>query len=186
MCPIPANLYSLTYIPHTRPGFSWYDLRYPIDTDRYGTARASPSFVAYLLITEAIGSSGRSQLSLIDIPDQPQLAAYAIWDPAARRDGIARLALLNLAVRNVSTSVADAAALAATVDISPYVRNTKGKGIASLKRMTSPGLDSKDVGSVLWAGQSYENGTASGSEMIEKVTNGTVTIQGSEGILIFF
>ena len=86
----------------------------------------------------------------------------------------------------MSTSVADAAALAATVDISPYVRNTKGKDIASLKRMTSPGLDSKDVGSVLWAGQSYENGTASGSETIEKVTNGTVTIQGSEGILIFF
>lgn len=170
------------------PGFSWYDLWYPVDTDRYGAARASPSFVAYLLITEAVGSSQKSQLSLIDIPDQPQLAAYAIWDPAVRSGGLARLALLNLGVRNVTTSAEDAAALAATVDISPYLRSAKGssRGRATLKRMTSPGLDTKDVSKVLWAGQSYENGTASGWEDIEDVTNGTVTIQGSEGVLVFF
>ncbi|KAI5117369.1 hypothetical protein M0805_004359 [Coniferiporia weirii] len=165
------------------PGFSWYDLWYPVETDRYGAARASPSFVAYLLVTEAVGASQISQLSLIDVPGHPQLAAYAIWDEFARLGGVARLAILNLAVRNESTSAADAALDAVTIDLSPYVRFGKA---AQVKRMTSPGLDSKDVSKVLWAGQSYEDGTASGKEDIEKLDNGKVTVQGSEGVLVFF
>ncbi|KAH8112653.1 hypothetical protein DFH11DRAFT_1784002 [Phellopilus nigrolimitatus] len=165
------------------PGFSWYDLWYPIYTDRFGAARASPSFVAYLLITEAIGTSQRSQLSLVDVPAYPQLAAYAIWDPPARADGVARLALLNLAARNMSTSAADAARDAVTVNLTPYLREGQA---ARVKRMTSPGLDSKDVSRVLWAGQSYENGTASGEETVESLVDGKVTLQGSEGILVFF
>lgn len=151
-------------------------------TDRYGSARASPSFVAYLLVTEAVGSSGQSQLSLIDVPGEPQLAGYAIWDPAARRDGIARLALLNLNTRNTTTPAAEAAGLAVTVDVS----HLAGRGAVMLKRMTSPGLDSKDVDGILWAGQSFTNGTASGSEVVEKVVDNKITIAGSEGVLVFF
>ncbi|EJD07106.1 uncharacterized protein FOMMEDRAFT_77371 [Fomitiporia mediterranea MF3/22] len=168
------------------PGFSWYDLWYPVETERYGPARASPSFVAYLLINEVVGSSQQSRLSLIDVPSHPQLAAYAIWDPSARKDNIARFVLLNLSVRNESTSAADAALDEVVVDLSSYVRGGKGKSGAKVKRMTSPGLDSKDVSRVLWAGQSYENGTASGEEVIENLEDGKVTVQGSEGVLVFF
>lgn len=159
-----------------------YDLWYPVPTDRYGSARASPSFVAYLLVTEAVGSSGQSQLSLIDIPDEPQLAAYAIWDPVKRSDGIARLALLNLNTRNTTTSAEQAEELAVTVDVSRLT----GRGAVTVKRMSSPGLDSKDVDEILWAGQSFTNGTATGTATVEKVNGNKITIAGSEGVLVFF
>jgi len=166
------------------PGFSWYDLWYPVPSDRYGSARASPSYVAYLLIAEAVGPSQQSRLSLISIPNQPEIAAYAIWDPAARKNGIARLALLNLGVRNETTSATDAAAVAATFDLSPYMRSSKS-GV-QMKRMTAPGLDSKDSSRVTWAGQSFENGTAEGAVKVEHSSNGMVTVQGSEALLVFF
>ena len=144
--------------------------------------------MAYLLVTEAVGSSQKSQISLIDIPDHPQLAIYAIWDPAQRQDGIARLVALNLSVRNESTSAEVSSGLAATIDLTAYLRGgvSSKSSQAYVKRMTSPGLDSKDVNQVLWAGQSYENGTAVGLETKESLQNGKVTVQGSEGLIVFF
>lgn len=164
-----------------------YDLWYPTPTDRFGSARASPSFVAFLLITEAVGSSGRSQISLLpSLPSHPQLAAYAIWDPAARSSGPARLALLNLAVRNVTATAAEQEAAAVTVDLSHLVEGIGKGSSAKVKRMTAPGLDSKDSSTATWAGQSYANGVASGKEVIEGLQRGLVTLQGSEGVLVFF
>ncbi|KAA1467457.1 hypothetical protein DENSPDRAFT_832510 [Dentipellis sp. KUC8613] len=162
------------------PGFSWYDLWYPVDSDRYGTARASPSFVAYLLITEAVGSSGHSQLALIATPANPQIAMYAIWDNGK----LSRVAILNLANRYVSTSVDDAENLAVTVDISKYVSGSK-VGKVQVKRMTAPGIDSKDSDTATWAGQSYTNGTASGKDVVEGLDRGEVKVGGSEGVLVF-
>lgn len=162
-----------------------YDLWYPVPSDRYGSARASPSFVAYLLVTEAVGSSHQSRLALLPEVSKtlPNLAAYAVWDPASRKveEGPARLVLLNLGVRNVS-SPAEVGQV--TVDLSQWTKNV---GKVKVKRMTSPGLDSKDSGLTTWAGQSFENGTASGSEVIEGLGNGgSVTLKGSEGVLVFF
>ncbi|CDO69226.1 Glycoside Hydrolase Family 79 protein [Trametes cinnabarina] len=165
------------------PGFSWYDLWYPVEGDRYGAARASPSFVAYLLVTEAVGRSGRARFSLIDVPEHPDLAVYAIWDPAVRTSGVARLAVLYVAVRNETTSGEDPAGMAVTLDLSPYVQ--KGKQVTA-KRMQAPGLDSKDSTRVTWAGQSYANGTAAGEEVVEKLKDGKITVGGSEGVLVFF
>ena len=142
-----------------------------------------------------MGPSGRSQLSLIDIPAHPQLALYAIWDPDARKDGIARLVILNLAVRNDSATAADVEAGSITIDLAPYVRkghnsvniNDSAAAKAKVKRMTSPGLDSKDVSHVTWAGQSYANGTATGTENVESLQDGAkLTVRGSEGVLVFF
>ena len=160
-----------------------YDLWYPIPTDRYGSARASPSFVAYLLVTEAVGSSNQSRLALLpSTPGLPNLAAYAIWDPAIRavHDGPARLALLNLAVRNVSTAQ-DAGEV--QVDVGAWLR---GGSQARVKRMTAPGLDSKDSDTATWAGQSYTNGTASGVAVVESVVGGKISVKGSEAVLVFF
>lgn len=89
--------------------------------------------------------------------------------------------MLNLIAGNASTVGSDSDVV---VDLSPYLR--KGRREAKVKRMTAPSLDSKDASRVLWAGQSYENGTASGGEVIEGLDNGTVTVQGSEGVLVFF
>ncbi|KIJ37551.1 glycoside hydrolase family 79 protein, partial [Sphaerobolus stellatus SS14] len=164
-------------------GFSWYDLWYPVPSDRYGSARASPSFVAYLLITESVGSSGKSQLQLINVPEVQSLAAYAIWDPAARPSGIARLALINTAIRNV-TMAASSADETVTVDLTSFI--DPKRPAPSVKRMTSPGADSKDTDQATWAGQAFTNGTASGVEKIEKLNRGKVVIRGSEAVLVFF
>ncbi|CAE6425869.1 unnamed protein product [Rhizoctonia solani] len=165
------------------PGFSWYDLWYPVPSERYGTARASPSYVAYLLITEAVGKSGRSRLALIRDPSLPStLAVYAIWDPSVRTDGIARMVILNMSLRR--EGVAADEALAVTVDVSKYLRG--GRTSAKVKRMRSPGVESKDSDRVTWAGQSYSAGVPVGNEVVEQLSSGKVNVRGSEGVLITF
>jgi hypothetical protein len=134
-----AQSSSLTASQLRSPGFSWYDLWYPASSDRYGAARASPSFVAYLFVAEAVGSSGRSRIALLDVPAHPQLAVYAVWD-AAHGSGVSRLAVLNLAPRNETTNARDAAAVAVELDLSEFGNVTTG---ALVKRMQSPGLSSK-------------------------------------------
>jgi len=86
-------------------------------------------------------SSGQSRLSYIDVPAHSQLAVYAVWDEPDQR--LDRLAILNLANRNSSTSAADADAVAANIDLSPYL--VLG-GEAKVKRMTAPGIDSTTRG----------------------------------------
>jgi len=158
------------------PGFSWYDLWYPVPTDRYGTARASPSFVGALLIAESVGSSGETKIAPFVVPESLDLAAYAIWD-AGR---LSRITLLNLSHRNVS-SAADEGAV--TVDLFGVIRGDKG---ATVKRMTAPGMDSKDSDLAVWAGQSFANGTASAREVVETLgEHDTVVVSGSEGVIVF-
>ncbi|THH33202.1 hypothetical protein EUX98_g989 [Antrodiella citrinella] len=101
------------------PGFSWYDQWYPASSDRFGDPHAGPSFVALLLITEAVGSSQKSQIALIPTPAFPQLVVYAIWDPISRpsRDGPARIAILNLATRNVTASARETDEGSAVLDL---------------------------------------------------------------------
>ncbi|GJJ08933.1 hypothetical protein Clacol_003153 [Clathrus columnatus] len=165
-------------------GFSWYDLWYPIPSDRYGSARASPSFVAYLLITEAVGSSGRSQLQLINIPEAPHVAAYVIWDDAVKSDGIARLAIINTAISNITTPAKENGSV--VVDLKPFLNSKQRSNDVVVKRMTSPGVDSKNSDLATWAGQAFTNGTASGREVVETLKDGEVTVRGSEAVLVFF
>jgi hypothetical protein len=177
---IASFLFLLKFL--LRPGYSWYDLWYPQQSDRYGAARASPSYVAYLLVTEAVGSSGNSSVALINVPAYPQLAVYAIWDKAISSTLPARLAVLNLSPRNATTSVSDASKVAVTLDLSSLTSHTSN---ALVKRMASPGLDSKDSTAVTWAGQSYSTGKPSGTQTQETLNNGAVTVAGSEGVLVF-
>jgi hypothetical protein len=70
-----------------------------------------------------------------------------------------------------------------SVDLSAWTR----VGVeAKVKRMTAPGLDSKDAGAATWAGQSFMNGTPSGEEVVEGLQEGKVTVRGSEAVLVFF
>lgn len=184
-------------------GFSWYDLWYPIPSARFETARASPSFVAYLLITEAVGSSGLSRLQLINVPEAPGVAVYAIWDDAVRQDGIARLAIINTAIRNTTTPAQDDGSV--TFDLSRFIPKNSGRRSREVqnsatdsnssshststvvKRLTAPGLDSTDSDTATWAGQAFTNGTASGKEVLEALDEGRkVVIRGSEAVLVIF
>ena len=139
-----------------------------------------------------VGSSGQSRLALLpSLPTHPQVAAYAGWDSSVRSAKPSRLALLNLAVRNISSTPAEQKAAAVTLDISQWVGKHTGSADASsrnikVKRMTAPGLDSKNSSTATWAGQSYENGTARGEEVVEELEGTTITLQGSETALLFF
>ncbi|EUC53696.1 glycoside hydrolase family 79 protein [Rhizoctonia solani AG-3 Rhs1AP] len=165
------------------PGFSWYDLWYPVPSERYGSARASPSYVAYLLVAEAVGKSGRSRLALIRDSSLPStLAVYAIWDPSSRTNGIARMVILNMSLRRQDVAVDEV--LAVTVDVGKYLRG--GRTAAQVKRMSSPGVESKDSDRVTWAGQSYSAGVPVGGEVVEQLDAGKVNVRGSEGVLITF
>jgi hypothetical protein len=138
--------------------------------------------VAYLLVTEAVGSSGQSRVALINVPSHPQLAVYSVWD--GNGTAPARLAILNLSPRNETTPPAESQQVEVTLDLTAYIGAAQ-KSKASLKRMQSPGLDSKNSSAVTWAGQSYANGTASGEEAVETLQNGMLTVPGSEGVLVF-
>lgn len=165
-----------------------YDQWYPAPSDRFGDPHAGPSFVALLLITETVGSSQKSQISLIPTPAFPQLAVYAVWDPIARpsRDGPARITILNLNTRNVTATPQEVDQSSVTLDLSSYARKGFGARKPSVKRMTSPGLDSTDATTATWAGQSYESGQASGKLVTESLQGGKVTVKGSEGAIVFF
>ncbi|CAE6523860.1 unnamed protein product [Rhizoctonia solani] len=165
------------------PGFSWYDLWYPVPSERYGSARASPSYVAYLLVTEAVGKSGRSRLALIRDSSLPStLVVYAIWDPSSRTSGIARMVILNMALRRQDVAADEAETV--TMDVGKYLRS--GSIAAKVKRMSSPGVESKDSDRVTWAGQSYSVGVPVGDEVVERLNAGKVNVRGSEGVLITF
>lgn len=170
----------------------------PHDTDTTGPAHAGPSYVSYLLLGEAIGKpnvpasvykhlkTGGTNIRVSPLDTPPGLsnqtfAAYALYDG----DHPSRLVIINMIVHNVTTTTATTTPVgkdAVTLDISHLF--VPGK--ATLKRMSSPGLDEKNSSYVSWAGQTYADGRARGKEVVEKVgLNGLVTVQASEAVLVF-
>ncbi|KZO93539.1 glycoside hydrolase family 79 protein [Calocera viscosa TUFC12733] len=161
------------------PGFSHYDTWLPVYTST-AAAGASPSYVAFLLLAEAIGASSKSRIAPLTPPGdlEASLGAYAIWDDALNTTAPSRLVLLNMDIFNLTSP---SPRPAVTVDLTPLV----GSKSVTLKRMTAPGLDEKDATAVTWAGQQFANGTAVGQESVETVAAGNVSVSASEGVLVF-
>ncbi|KZT52421.1 glycoside hydrolase family 79 protein [Calocera cornea HHB12733] len=161
------------------PGFSHYDTWFPV-TSGTTSPGASPSFVAYLLLAEAIGASNKTRIAPVTAPGDlgSTLGAYAIWDDAVNATAPSRLVLLNMDIFNITSP---SPRPAVTIDLSPLV----GQGSVTLKRMTAPGLDENDPTAVTWSGQQFYNGTAVGQESVETAAAANVTVQASEGVLVF-
>jgi hypothetical protein len=123
-------------------------------------------------VTEAVGRSGSTRISLIDVPSHPQLAFYALWDDLR----LARLAIVNAAPRQ------DDGAEAVSLDLSTYVY--KGSS-TRVKRMTAPSIGEKDTTKVTWAGQSYAQGIPTGTYAEETLQDGRLTLQGVEAVIVF-
>ncbi|CAE6402824.1 unnamed protein product [Rhizoctonia solani] len=158
------------------PGFSSYNLWYPRDSELRGRARANPSYVSQLMLSEIVGKSRTSQIVHLSPPaniSTDRFAAYGIYE----RKKLAKLALINFSIFNKTDASGDA----------PGIRVHIG-GSASrasrLKRMTAPGLDEKNTDLVTWAGQAYTNGSAVGKLKLEPVINNTVWVRDSEAVLI--
>lgn len=126
------------------------------------------------------------------------MAIYAVWEGknsslAARDDKssvkageelLSRLVILNLANRNVSSTDTEKDDVAVSVDLSPFI--TSGSANVTVKRMTSTGMDSTDSDASTWAGQSYAQGVASGEEVVEGLSGGSmVRVEGTEGVVVF-
>lgn len=98
----------------------------------------------------------------------PNLAIYAIWDTSVRVNAPARIAVLNLSPESDLS-----------IDLSSL-------GPTGVKRLHSPTKDNQDSNTVTWAGQSYTNGTANGTIVVEKpLSDGSVAMGSYEGVLVF-
>ncbi|KAH8822707.1 hypothetical protein DL96DRAFT_1714151 [Flagelloscypha sp. PMI_526] len=164
------------------PGFSTYNLWYPRDSPLRGERRANPSYVSQLFLAEAIGKTGQSQIQRLPTPtglDDQKFAAYAIYENSKP----ARLALINMAFVNSTIPHDDPKIV--QVDLQDWLQQKSHTNSVAAKRMTAPGIDTKQSDLVTWAGQAWTNGTAFGREEVEKVNNGLVKVRGSEAVLVF-
>ncbi|KAJ7343161.1 hypothetical protein DFH08DRAFT_702361 [Mycena albidolilacea] len=128
------------------PGFSTYNLWYPVDSPLRGRRRANPSYVSQLFLAETVGKSGTSRLVELSPPEgvSPDLfAAYAVYDGGAP----VRIAVINWQTFNSTMGEAGVRATSLGLDISGLVQKKK----ATLKRLTAPGSDEKNADYVRWA-----------------------------------
>lgn len=169
------------------PGFSTYDVVYPIDSSLRGEARVLPSFAGQLFLAEAFATNG-TRIQAIDAPDGvdgDSFAAYAFYDGGS----LSKLAIINLKPY-YANSTSD---FSVSLDLSAYMRPSHGRPRheaahqVSVKRLTAPHVNEKDATEVTWAGQAFTNGTASGQVQVERLArDGAVTVRGSEAVLVSF
>ncbi|KAF7311470.1 Glycoside hydrolase family 79 protein [Mycena kentingensis (nom. inval.)] len=159
------------------PGFSTYDLWYPVDSPLRGRRRSNPSYVSQLFVAEVVGKSRKARLVQLDAPagvSPDTFAAYAVYEGGVP----VRLAVINW--QTVNSTMSEAEVEATTVGL------TLGRNkVVNVKRLTGFN-DEKDADFVTWGGQAWTNGTASGRLKVEEIRNGVVRVRGSEAVLVRF
>ncbi|KAJ3889563.1 glycoside hydrolase family 79 protein [Lentinula edodes] len=189
----PLALQSATQL--NKGGFSFYDLWYPIDN--FGPVQVFPSYSAYLFVADTIGSSRSLKIANIYPGRQAngstittaggdtssgQLVIYGFWDEShpTGTNFPTKLALLNLQIYNQTQ---DEIRPTASFNISSLLSSTNTQ--ISVRRLQAPGADTQLANVTKWAGQTFENGTASGLHIEEKVEGGIVTVEASSAALVF-
>ncbi|EDQ98404.1 glycoside hydrolase family 79 protein [Laccaria bicolor S238N-H82] len=163
-----ATLISQSSNQINTPGYSWYDFFYPSTTARNGPSQANPSFHGLLLVADAMGNAKTSRLVSFPVASQPTLAIYAIWDSSARTGAPARAVILNLGAKN---------------DLSVDLSSLSPTGV---KRLHAPTRNATDSKTVTYAGQSWADGTGSGTLTIEKpLADGSVAVGAYEAVLVY-
>ncbi|KAJ3873003.1 glycoside hydrolase family 79 protein [Lentinula edodes] len=190
----PLALQSATQL--NKGGFSFYDLWYPID-NLNGPVQVFPSYSAYLFVADTIGSSRSLKIANIYPGRQAngstittaggdtssgQLVIYGFWDEShpTGTNFPTKLALLNLQIYNQTQ---DEIRPTASFNISSLLSSTNTQ--ISVRRLQAPGADTQLANVTKWAGQTFENGTASGLHVEEKIEGGIVTVEASSAALVF-
>ncbi|KAF9031715.1 glycoside hydrolase family 79 protein [Hymenopellis radicata] len=175
-------------------GMSLYNLWYPV-SNKNGPVKIFPSYYAYLFIAETLGPSTTLRIGNVwpgrqannsgittELGDTSagQLVAYGFWDDAVSTEYPTKLALLNLESYNETTAVRPNS----TFDISTYVACDQS---IRVRRLQAPGANVIEGNVTTWAGQtfSYEDGTAVGDVVEEKIHGSEITVAASEAALIF-
>jgi hypothetical protein len=115
-----------------------------------------------------MGNAKTSRLVSFPIASHPTLAVYAIWDSSARTGAPARAVILNLGAQN---------------DLSVNLSSLSPAGVKRLHAATRNATDSKTV---TYAGQSWADGTGSGTLTIEKpLADGSVAVGAYEAVLVY-
>lgn len=168
------------------PGFSTYDMLYPVTSSKRGEQRTLPGFVGLLFLAEAFAVEG-TRVAAIETPEgvsEDHFSGYAFY----KNDRLSKLALINMRP-NYKNSTSDYTASFSLPQLAGgHGRFTRGgQQKALVKRMTATHVDEKDSSKVTWAGQSFKQGEASGEMAIESVgRDGVVNVRGSEAVLVFF
>lgn len=156
-----------------------------------------PSYSAYLFVADTIGSSRSLKIANIYPGRQAngstittaggdtssgQLVIYGFWDeshPTSTKFPT-KLALLNLQIYNQTQ---DGIRPTASFNISSLLSSTNMQ--ISVRRLQAPGADTQLANVTKWAGQTFEDGTASGLHIEEKIEGGIVTVEASSAALVF-
>ncbi len=169
------------------PAYSTYSFVYPTASTARGKQRATPGYVSQLLLTEAIGSSGRSRAVFLTPPSgvaSKDFFGVAIYDDAIPGGmGPARLVLINS-----KPYLRGSSAPRGRVDFtysSMYNASNVAARTTYVKRLSGPYANEQESAYIKWANQSYKFADPSGTRVVEKLTNGTVAVADSEAVLIY-
>lgn len=163
------------------PGFSTYDMLYPVASSKRGPQRTLPGFVGMVFLAEAFAVEG-TRIVAVDPPrglSPDHFSGYAFY----HGERLTKLALINM-TPYYANSTSD---FTACFDLGRLTGGRRRRQKAFVKRMTAPHVDEQDSTKVTWAGQSFSAGTASGDAVVEGVgKDGLVSVRGSEAVLVFF
>lgn len=165
------------------PGFSTYDMLYPVSSSKRGAQRVLPGYSGLVMLAEAFKQQG-TRVRALKTPagvDSDFFSSYAFYG----EEGVSKLALINMRPYYSNSTETF------TVEVNVSQPRALGKFWVAprvwVKRLTAPAVDEKDAGNVAWAGQSFEEGSGSGEVVVEEVgPDGIVRVRGSEAVLVFF
>jgi hypothetical protein len=165
------------------PGFSTYNMLYPVTSSKRGPRRVLPGFAGLLFLAEAFAVNG-TRVRALDTPaglSGDHFSAYAFYTHGR----LGKLALVNM--KPFYANSTDDHATDFDIFGGRGGAGRHGSRDAWVKRMTAPTVDEKDTERVTWAGQSFKQAKASGDVNIEKVgPEGIVRVRDSEAVLVFF
>lgn len=172
-----------------KPGFSTYDMLYPVETAKRGPQRTLPGFAGLLFLAEVFAGNA-TRVRALETPrdlDNEHFSAYAFYDA----DELSKLALINMKpyYANSTDDYTVEFDIFATQKRFAF-RQSNGmrqRKPVYLKRLTAPTVDEKRTERVTWAGQSFKTASPEGDVHIERVdADGIVKVRGSEAVLVLF
>jgi hypothetical protein len=163
-------------------GFSYTSWR---GVDYFGKpAAVLPPYYAHPFVADVIGNSGN--IRVLDLKlGLDQLSAYAIYNTATNR--VSKIVLINLREWS-STSSSSRPSRSVTIN----VNNASYGGTVRIEKLTAPGAEIRDAGSISWKGQSWtraSNGlpiSTSSTTQNTRASGGrfTVEVKASEALLL--
>jgi hypothetical protein len=124
--------------------------------------------------------NGSSITTALGDESQGQQVVYGFWDEdlPSGSDTPSKFALLNLQAYNSTDGERPSVAF----NISNYLASSDT--VVTVRRLQAPGFEVNNGSLTTWAGQTFENGVASGILMEEKISGGVIEVEASGAALV--